>query len=207
MDRGLACKKAIPASGYCQVAGLHAADGSSRREDVPIVPHDPVDAMSGKLPVILMSLLGVAVLAMVGVGFWLSRPEPREIEVLADGADGCPGYSFASPASSGTEMISGADGSRSEATITIAAEEAFALSVCLGRVSELGTPDEAIEGALGEGDREQVGPLVDVSSAYGDATALTTRIGRMLLTDFYVEQDGWLHAVGYLRPEEVGDTY
>src|SRR5665648_345110 len=73
---------AIPASGDCQVAGLHAADGSSRREDVPIVPHDPVDAMSGKLPVILMSLLGVAVLAMVGVGFWLSRPEPRETKVL-----------------------------------------------------------------------------------------------------------------------------
>jgi len=178
--------------------------------------------MSRKLPVILMSLLGVAVLAMVGVGFWLSRPEPREtkvltldpaislddlIEVPADGADGCPGYSFASPASSGTEMISGADGSRSEAIITIAAEEAFALSVCLGPVSELGTPDEAIEAALSEGDREQVGPLVDVSSAYGDATALTTRVGRMLLTDFYVEQDGWLHAVGYLRPEEVGDTY
>lgn len=177
--------------------------------------------MSRKLPVILMSLLGVAVLAMVGVGFWLSRPEPRETEVLtldpaisldhpievpADGADGCPGYSFASPAPATMQLISGVDGSRSEAAITIGTE-AFALSVCLGRVSELGTPDEAIEAALGEGDREQVGPLVHVSSAYGDATALTTRIGRMLLTDFYVEQDGWLHAVGYLRPEEVCDTY
>jgi hypothetical protein len=98
----------------------------------------------------------------------------------------------------------GEDG-RSEAAIPLGSE-AHLIVVCTGRFAEFGFGLDVEPEELEASGVERLG-VVDVRSAHGEGPAITSRIGRMLLTDYFVERDGWVHVVGYLRPEEVGDTY
>lgn len=55
--------------------------------------------------------------------------------------------------------------------------------------------------------RQPVDAVDEIRSAHGDGPALTTRVGQMLVTDFSTVRDGFVHGVGYVRPESVGDAY
>jgi hypothetical protein len=171
-------------------------------------------------------VLLVAAASVVGMAVWVARPdsaagawEPtgpvREItadpgvvldQVLAVPADpgGCPGFTVPAPAASRYPPSRGEDGG-SEAAIPLGSE-AHVMVVCMGRSAEVGFPPDADPEEF-EASGLELLRIEAVRSAHGEGPAITSRIGRMLLTDYYVERDGWVHAVGYLRPEEVGDTY
>lgn len=185
---------------------------------------------------IVLAALVAALVGLGGAYWWVSRPTPEpelvgQVRVLTADPDvelpylleiptdpnGCPGYTVPAPGESRYEPAVGEDGGRSDAAIDLGGGSAI-LIVCSGPVSEVGTADEAvafaIDGDYGDEypslpdvDLEQVGAVDEIRSAHGDGPALTSRIGRTLITDFYVEHDGYLHIVGYMRPEAVGDAH
>lgn len=123
-------------------------------------------------------------------------------------ADGCPAASFRSPAE--PNVVS--DGF---ASLMLPRSDAAAVLVtCMGEVDERGTPEEFVEGFWsGEAFDDDADAaawerlsIERVASPFGDALALTSRIGGRLLTDHYVERDGWVYAVGYLRDESEGEA-
>jgi hypothetical protein len=85
------------------------------------------------------------------------------------------------------------------------------LAACIGDVDDVGTPERVVDDlwsgkAAEEGAEAAEWERLTVersTSPYGDALALTSRLGTRVLTDHYVERDGWLYAVGYLRYEGV----
>jgi hypothetical protein len=137
-------------------------------------------------------------------------------------ANGCPGYTVPAPGESIYDPIVGPDEFRSEWAITLDGDAAI-LAVCFGPVSELGELDDFVGEVLDSvGEhldedsedpvvaalvREQVGAVDEIRSPHGDGPAVTTKVGSSVLTDFYVEHDGFIHGVGYLRPESTGDLY
>jgi hypothetical protein len=188
--------------------------------------------MSVPARIVLVVLL-VALVGMGGAYWWVTRPTPEpelvgEVRVLTVDPDvelpvlleiptdpnGCPGYTVSAPGESMFTPTVGPDGSRSDWTINLGGGVAL-LSVCFGPVSEVGDLDDfldrrSIEKDLYEellGAVEQVGAIDEIRSAHGDGPARTTRFGEVLVTDFFVEHDGFIHGVGYMRPESVGDAY
>lgn len=186
---------------------------------------------------IVATVLVVALAGVGGAYWWVTREVPVDVPVgetrvltvdptialpvlleIPTDANGCPGYTVPAPAEPMFEPVIGEGGTRSDFTVRLGATTAI-LSVCNGPVSENGTADEAVEYVVSgkvpeeyddlgvDVERQVVGGVDQVISARGDGPALTTRFGQMLVTDFYVEHDGYLHIVGYLRPESVGDTY
>jgi len=146
---------------------------------------------------------------------------PYLLEIPTD-PNGCPGYTVPAPGEPRYAPAVAADGSRSDWAMSL--EDGVALlGVCFGPVSEVGDLDDVIDelldsvgeplvedsedSVLADVVREQVGAVDEIRSAHGDGPAVTTTIGSMVVTDFYVEHDGFIHAVGYLRPESVGDLY
>lgn len=161
--------------------------------------------------------------ALVGGGLWLNRdpgadlviPEGvRHIEadpaVLAahtvevPAAGGCPAASFRSPRQPDVP------GSPEDGSLGIdLGGGAFLLTACIGPLEDGQTLEELvtaeIPGGFAEG-FEDVGlrapaqAVERVTSAHGTGYALTSTVGRSLLTDHYVLVDGVVHAVGHLRP-------
>lgn len=179
-------------------------------------------------------VLVIALASAAEIGWWSTREGPARrpfgaVRVLTADPDvdlpyrldiasdpgGCPGYTMRAPGPSKYAPTRSVDGSRSDAAIDLGGG-AFILSVCLGPVSTVGEPRDLVAAVLA-GDHpespvedvvlEQVGPIDEIVSAHGTGPALTSRVGSSLVTDFYVVHDGFVHAVGYLRPESVGDTY
>ena len=185
---------------------------------------------------VLTVTLVVALAGIVGLGVWLMRagseggagglpladaertlvadPEialPEVVDVPATGT--CPAFTFRAPVPTTTGP--GADG---YVTFALPGDDGSAvLVVCNGAVDEVGTPEEVVAD-LWSGETDVAGADADadvwerlfaerVTSSYGDAIALTSRFGSQLLTDHYVERDGGLHIVGYLRPEASGDRH
>lgn len=136
---------------------------------------------------------------------------PHVVEVSRSDV-GCPGHAFRAPAE--PMLPPSADGA---VTIRLP-DDAAMLTVCLGAVAELGTPEELVA-ELWRGSPDLPGsdllgdaapdPLTvaRLSSAHGDAVVLTSRVGRWLVTDHYVARDGMVHVVGYLRQEALGDAH
>lgn len=174
--------------------------------------------------VILTVALGVGIGVIVWMTMLMDQPEAAPIPgagdaraVVADPsiglpylvevpgtAAGCPGAAFRSPADPvGTPtdgnagvMLPGADG-------------AALIAACIGDVDDVGTPEQVVAD-LWSGKAAEESPeaaewerlsVERSTSSYGDALALTSRLGTQVLTDHYVERDGWLYAVGYLRHE------
>lgn len=139
---------------------------------------------------------------------------PYVIEVPT-GAEGCPGGTFRSPAE---PLRAPQDG---YVAVMLPPRGDVALVVaCIGTVEENGTVeelvtdilsgergDEAVASGLYERDALPTPLTVErLRSPHGDDVVLTSRVGPSLLTDHYVERDGWVHAIGYLRPEGSGDV-
>lgn len=165
----------------------------------------------------------VAVLGAIGWRWWQERaaeerlpdlstarviePDPDSalpylVEVPGT-ADGCPAAAFRSS----VEPTVGP----SEGYVALTPPGADGMAViatCLGAVTELGTPEELVaelwSGAADEESAEAAWERLSVervTSPFGAALALTSRLGTRVLTDHYVERDGWVYAVGYLRVE------
>lgn len=142
---------------------------------------------------------------------------PYVVEVPGT-ADGCPAATFRSPAE---PVVTPSDG---YAGVMLPGGDGAALTVaCIGAVDEVGTPEEVVAGLWSGETRAEVAaemaeagfpdeawpePLAieRLTSPHGADILLTSRTGRYVLTDHYVERDGWVHGVGYLRPEGDGDV-
>lgn len=179
---------------------------------------------------IAFAVVGVALAGVVGVIVWLTlrgdQPEAAPIPpagearvVVADpsielrylvevpqGAGGCPAATFRSQAEPEMPPVDGST------AVRLPGEGAFMVA-CIGDVDDVGTPEELVadlwagdaDGTADGASWERVS-VERVSSAHGDALALTSRIGGKVLTDHYVVRDGWVHAVGYLRRDGSGDA-
>lgn len=122
-------------------------------------------------------------------------------------AQGCPSAAFRSP----VEPLTVSEGS--SALMLPRGDGAALLTACIGAVDDMGSLDDTVADVwLGVGMDEATAEAWErlsierVVSPLGDALAVTTRVGVNLLTDHYVERDGWIYAVGYLRPEAGGDA-
>lgn len=190
---------------------------------------------------VAIAVVLVAIAGVVGGGVWLLRERradsaaaslpvadtvrtvevdpadvaglPVAVEVPA-GEGECPPHAFRAPG----EPLAAVDGGR---TFLLGDDGSAILTVCLGSVAELGTPEELVAdiwaGTFPVEDAVAAEMMAELESAterlyvervaspYGEAIALTTRIGPSLVTDHYVERDGWVHAVGYLRRDGSGD--
>lgn len=181
---------------------------------------------------IALVVVGTALVAVVGAVVWVSTqvrgpgsaPVPGAGEartVVADPsielpylvevpgtADGCPAAAFRSPA----EPITVTDGYAG--VMLPRSDDAALLVTCMGDVDERGAVEELVAGFWsGEGFDDPAEAeawerlsIERIASPFGDAIAVTSRIGGKLLTDHYVERDGWVYGVGYLRAESDGDA-
>ena len=127
---------------------------------------------------------------------------PHEIVVASH--DGRPGLQFRSVAPSASFPETGATTgpARSEATVRLGGDGVL-LVVSLGRVDEVGGAEAeslrfAVEPALGE----RVGPVTRASSALGESWTVVSELGTSRLTEIRVERDGYLYAIGILRPTD-----
>lgn len=139
---------------------------------------------------------------------------PYLVEVPG-GPDGCPGGTFRSPAE---PLRAPQDGYA--AVMLPSSEGAAVIVACIGALEESGSVeefvadilsgkagDEAVASGVLERDTLPTPLLVErLSSPHGDDIVLTSRVGLSLLADHYVERDGWVHAIGYLRREATGDV-
>lgn len=130
------------------------------------------------------------------------------VTVPEDGA--CPGFSFASPAPSRfAPQPASADGSRSLATVPLDDDGSAFLVVCLGSVQDRGSPHEAAEAAAaGMPTGLTTEPArVERRDPFGDMVRLDTAFGSgKRLSDWYVERQGALFVVGYLRSVDGADV-
>lgn len=178
---------------------------------------------------IALAIVGAALVVVVGVVVWMARtdqpagapiPEPAEARsVVADpsidlpnlvevpgNADGCPAAAFSSP--EGPTSVS--DGYA--AVMLPRGDDAALMTACIGAVDDVGSVDEFVpklwagDGPGGDAAGGEALSIERVISPFGAALAVTSRIGTSLLTDHYVERDGWVYAVGYLRAEADGDV-
>lgn len=123
-------------------------------------------------------------------------------------ADGCPAAAFHSPAEPLTVDAGGAG------IMLPGGDDGAVLTACIGAVDDLGSVDEHVAALwtgeafdeAGEEDLWERRSIERVVSALGDSLALTSSIGHRVLTDHYVERDGWVYAVGYLRSDASGDA-
>lgn len=149
-----------------------------------------------------------------------ARPLPTDVPTRAVVADpgieltavvdvpgdaGCPAHTFAAPAEA--TPAGAADSTR---TVRLS-DSASIVATCLGPVSDLGTPDQIVSLAWFEDPETKPRgvtrlALERVTSGYGEAVLLETRINEVLTTEYFVAQDGWLHVVGYVRGVDDGDT-
>ena len=185
---------------------------------------------------VALAVVTVALVAAVGVIVWLTMrgnqaqaapiPGPGEARaVVADPsielpylvevpgtADGCPAAAFASP----VEPLTVTDGYAG--VMLPRGNGAALLATCIGAVDDMGTVEDVVADVWsGEGLEDLQEDLVAdmewerlsierITSPFGDALAVTSRLGTKLLTDHYVERDGWVYAVGYLRAEADADV-
>jgi hypothetical protein len=126
------------------------------------------------------------------------------VEVCAE-PGGRPGVRVVSPVRPPSLGVVGEDDSRREFTIWLGEPEAYLLAVCLGRVSDRGTPDEAARSVLGHERFVPVSLARPATCAGRPAVTYTVRIGDQLLTEWKFEAYGWLYTVGYLRPPGTPD--
>ena len=123
-------------------------------------------------------------------------------------ADGCPAAAFRSPA----EPLSVAEGNAG--IMLPGGHDGAVLTACIGAVADVGALDRFVADVWSGEGLEDVAEadvwerlwIERIDSPLGDALAVTSRVGARLLTDHYVERDGWIYAVGYLRPEASGDA-
>lgn len=123
-------------------------------------------------------------------------------------ADGCPAAAFRSP----VEPAVLSDGYAS--LMLPGGHDGALLTVCIAAVDDVGPVGEHVAAIWtgevfeesGEADLWERLSIERIVSPLGDSLALTSRIGVRVLTDHYVERDGWIYAVGYLRPAESADA-
>lgn len=135
----------------------------------------------------------------------IALPYPVEVPGTADG---CPAAAFRSPA----EPSSVSDGFAS--IMLPGGGDGAVLAACIGAVDDLGPLEDHVASLWtgeaydqeGEEDPWERLSIERVVSPLGDSLALTSRIGVRVLTDHYVERDGWIYAVGYLRPTASADA-
>lgn len=105
----------------------------------------------------------------------------------------CPGYATKVPA----PMQGGASGT---ATTMLGDDDALLLS-CFGTVDQVGHLDELLDDRRSHGvsDVPLVVPPVAVTSPLGESVRFEYRIGARTVTEWVVERDGAIFAVGYLH--------
>jgi hypothetical protein len=105
----------------------------------------------------------------------------------------CPAYATKVPA----PMHDGGGGT---ATTMLGDDDALLLS-CFGTVDQVGHLDELVDDrrAHGVSDAPLVGPPVAVTSPLGESVRTEYRIGSHTITEWVVEKDGAIFAVGYLH--------
>lgn len=137
---------------------------------------------------------------------------PETFVVTSDGSASCPGFSVdiptlhpesapisgeLEPDGSGLLGILWPDGTRARVTFS-----------CLGRTADLGTPSE-FTAAFPKGADPLIvmdGEVVEVRASMGEAVRRDERVGENegRFTDWYLERDGWLMNVLFIRsPEEA----
>ena len=181
---------------------------------------------------IALVVVGVALVAVVGAIVWLTTQEdaPEAAPIPGPGAgrtvvadpsielpylvevpgndDGCPAGAFSSP----VEPLTVSDGYAS--LMLPRGDDAALLVTCIGEVADVGAPEEFVaQSWSGEGYDDPAEAAMwerlsieRIDSPFGDSLALTSRIGVRLLTDHFVERDGWIYAIGYLRGEADSDV-
>lgn len=143
----------------------------------------------------------------------IARPDVTqalsEVVTVPD-AGPCSAFSFASPVPSQlAPQPAAADGSRSLATVPLDDDGSAFLVVCLGTVQDRGSPQEAAEAAAA-GMPAGLTPepaRVERRDPFGDMVRLDTAFGSgRRLSDWYVERQGTLFVVGYLRSVDGADA-
>ena len=123
-----------------------------------------------------------------------------ELVVVPPSEGGCPGEQFRSPSAPVAASVTGSDGSRTDATVSLGGGSAI-LVVCFGAVSDRGDATERTRHLVDEPQLPgtTTGPFA-VQNALGAAMTYTNTYGAgRRLTEWHVDHDGWAYAVGALQ--------
>lgn len=135
---------------------------------------------------------------------------PETLVVTSDGSESCPGFTVAIPSphldsSSGGAVLE-PDGSGLLGSVWPAGTRARISFTCFGRTADLGTLSE-FTADVPDGENPLIvldGEVVEVRAAMGESVRRDERVGEKegMFTEWYLERDGWLMGVVFIRPPE-----